>query len=300
MGDAVSPEPERVFVDVEGTKIGLTSLEKVMYPMTGTTKAEVLQYYTLIKDHLLAELADRPVTRKRWPHGTGDLSFFEKNASSGTPRWVRRAPIENPESTRHTLIDWPLVDSLPALVWHANLNSLEFHTPQWTVDADGRPNPPDRLVIDLDPGPGTGLAECATVALWVRERLQDEGLDPWPVTSGSKGMQLYADLVPGGGPGDQDSDAVRDRVRVLAEQLAKDHGKQVTAVMAKARRPGKVFLDWSQNSGSKTTITPWSLRGKDEPTVACPRDWDEVEAGADGSEELTQLRYDEVLARVGA
>lgn len=295
----MTPEAQRVFVDVEGTRIGLTSLDKVMYPMTGTTKAEVLQYYTLIKDHLLEQLADRPVTRRRWPHGTADTSFFEKNASSGTPRWVRRAPVENPESQRHTLIDWPLIDSLPALVWHANLNSLELHTPQWTVTADGSPQNPDRLVIDLDPGPGTGLAECAQVALWVRERLQDEGLDPWPVTSGSKGMQLYAEVRPDRGPGEETSDEVRDRVRALAEALAKEHGKQVTAVMSKSKRPGKVFLDWSQNSGSKTTITPWSLRGRDEPTVACPRGWDEVEAAAAGSEELAQLRYEDVLDRLG-
>ncbi len=294
----MSPEGERVYVDVEGTKIGLTSLDKVMYPMTGTTKAEVLQYYTLVKDHILEQLADRPATRKRWVHGTGDMSFFEKNASSGTPRWVRRAPIENPESKRHTKIDWPVIDSLPSLVWHANLNSLELHTPQWTVTEDGEPQNPDRLVIDLDPGPGTGLAECAQVALWVRERLQDDGLDPWPVTSGSKGMQLYAELA-GGEPGEETSDEVRDRVRVLAEALSKEHGKQVTAVMAKTKRPGKIFLDWSQNSGSKTTITPWSLRGKDEPTVACPREWDEVEAAVDGSEELTQLRYEDVLERLG-
>ena len=294
----MSPEGERVYVDVEGTRIGLTSLDKVMYPMTGTTKAEVLQYYTLVKDHILEQLADRPVTRKRWVHGTGDMSFFEKNASSGTPRWVRRAPIENPESTRHTKIDWPVIDSLPSLIWHVNLNSLELHTPQWTVTEDGAPQNPDRLVIDLDPGPGTGLAECARVALWVRERLQDDGLDPWPVTSGSKGMQLYAELA-GGEPGEETSDEVRDRVRELAETLAKEHGKQVTAVMAKTKRPGKIFLDWSQNSGSKTTITPWSLRGKDEPTVACPRQWDEVEAAADGSEELTQLRYEDVLERLG-
>ena len=133
--------------------------------MTGTTKAEVLQYYTLVKDHILEQLADRPATRKRWVHGTGDMSFFEKNASSGTPRWVRRAPIENPESKRHTKIDWPVIDSLPSLVWHANLNSLELHTPQWTVTDDGEPQNPDRLVIDLDPGPGTGLAECAQVAM---------------------------------------------------------------------------------------------------------------------------------------
>lgn len=292
----MTPDPERVLVDVEGMRIGLTSLDKVVYPMTGTTKAEVLRYYTLVKDHLLPELADRPVTRKRWPHGTGDLSFFEKNASSGTPRWVRRAPVENPESQRHTLIDWPVIDSLPALVWHANLNSLELHTPQWKVDADGVPQPPDRLVIDLDPGPGVGLHECAQVAFWVAERLEADGLEPWPVTSGSKGMQLYADLEQGS---TADSDEVRDRVRELAEALVKDHGKVVTAQMAKARRPGKVFLDWSQNSGSKTTITPWSLRGKDEPTVACPRGWDEVEQGAQDPGALTQLRYEDVLGRLG-
>lgn len=280
---------ERVRVSVEGQTLSLTSLDKVLYPATGTTKAEVLDYVTKVSEHLLAEMADRPVTRKRWVHGTGDTSFFEKNASSGTPSWVRTVRLPTPGSSRdREHITFPVIDSLAALIWHVNLNSLELHTPQWRVGPRGAAKKPDRLVVDLDPGPGTGLAECAEVALMVRERLDDASLRP--VTSGSKGMQLYLDL-----PGRADADAVRERAKKLAEGLARDHPRLVVAVMAKNRRTDRIFLDWSQNSASKTTITPWSLRGRDQPTVAVPRSWDEVEDGAN----LHQLRYDEVLDRLG-
>jgi bifunctional non-homologous end joining protein LigD len=185
-----------------------------------------------------------------------------------------------------------VIDSLASLIWHANMASLELHTPQWRVaeaEPEGSPatmRRPDRLVVDLDPGPGAGLAECARVALEIRERLD---LPLHPVTSGSKGLQLYAEL-----PGDADSDAVREQARRLAEQLVRDLPDLVVATMTKSARTNRVFLDWSQNSASKTTITPWSMRGRDEPTVAVPRDWSEIEDGAS----LRQLRYDEALDRV--
>ncbi len=285
----MAAEGERVRVSVGGPTLTVTSLTKVLYPATGTTKAEVLDYVTKVSDHLLAEMADRPVTRKRWVHGTGDAAFFEKNASSGTPSWVRTVRLPTPGSSKNREhITFPIIDSLASLIWHVNLNSLELHTPQWKVGARGAMRNPDRMVVDLDPGPGTGLEECAEVALLVRERLDHDSLRP--VTSGSKGMQLYMDL-----PGRADADAVRERARQLAEGLAKDHPKLVVAVMTKSRRPGRIFLDWSQNSASKTTITPWSLRGREQPTVAVPRTWDEVEDGAN----LHQLRYDEVLGRLG-
>lgn len=284
-------------LEVDGHTITLSNLDKVLYPSTGTTKLQIIDYYTKVSVHLLDELADRPVTRRRWPNGVTGMSFFEKNVSSGTPAWVHRARLETPGSSRGVeSLTFPVIDSLASLVWHANMASLELHTPQWRIvgaEASGRVDEvllPDRLVIDLDPGPGAGLAECAEVALLVRERLAADGLESLrPVTSGSKGMQLYADL-----DGTADADAVRDRARVLAEQLAKEHPKLVTATMTKSVRTNRVFLDWSQNSGSKTTITPWSLRGRDEPCVAAPRDWAEVEDGGT----LRQLRYQEVLDRL--
>ena len=164
---------------------------------------------------------------------------------------------------------------------------------QWKVGKNGRPKNPDRLVIDLDPGDGAGLGECAQVALLVRDRLAQESLDCLPVTSGSKGLHLYADL-----PGRKNADEVRDWVHTIAEELEKEHPKLMLSQMTKARRSGKVFFDWSQNTRAKTTISPYSLRGRDRPTVAAPRTWDEIEAGADDALELDQLRFEEVLERV--
>ncbi|MFV0458740.1 MAG: non-homologous end-joining DNA ligase [Actinomycetales bacterium] len=283
-------------IEVDGHTLTLGNLDKVLYPATGTTKLDVIDYYTKVSVHLLDELAGRPVTRRRWPNGVDQLSFFEKNVSSGTPDWITRATLATPGSSRGVeTLTFPVIDSLAALVWHANMAALELHTPQWTVSGATTSgeitevHQPDRLVIDLDPGPGAGLAECAEVALLVLDRLGGDREAVRPVTSGSKGMQLYADL--GGGA---DSDLVRDQVRTLAEGLAGDHPGLVTATMTKSQRVNRVFLDWSQNSASKTTITPWSLRGRDLPCVAAPRTWAEVEdAGT-----LTQLRYEEVLGRL--
>ncbi len=282
----MATDPARVTVEVEGRRMRLSSLDKVMYPKAGTTKAQVLDYYARIAPVLLQHLAGRPVTRVRFPHGTGDMQFFEKNIPAGTPEWLRRAgrdPV------------FPLVDDLAGLTFLVNLNSLELHVPQWRYEGEGRDavaRHPDRLVIDLDPGPGTGLTECSRVALLVRDRLGSLGLDTLPVTSGSKGMQLYAVL-----PGSLSSDQVRDTVQQLAQELTKSHPDHVVWKMAKELRPGKVFLDWSQNVAAKTTICPYSLRGRDAPTVAVPRTWDEVEQGAERGD-LLQLRAAEVLERV--
>jgi bifunctional non-homologous end joining protein LigD len=271
---------------VDGRRLRLSSLEKVMYPTTGTTKAEVLDYYARIAPVILPHLAGRPVTRVRFPHGVGDLSFFEKNVPAGVPPWVRRAgrdPV------------FPFIDDLAGLTFFANLNSLELHVPQWRFQGEGReavPGNPDRLVIDLDPGPGMGLQDCARVALILRERLERIGLDPVPVTSGSKGMQLYAIL-----PGVHSSDEIRDTVQQLARELTEAHPALVVWKMAKQLRTDRIFLDWSQNVAAKTTVCPYSLRGRERPTVAAPRDWSEVESGAEG-EEFVQLAFAEVLARV--
>jgi bifunctional non-homologous end joining protein LigD len=275
---------ENASVLVEGRKLKLTSLDKLMYPATETTKGEVLSYYAQVGPVLLRHLAARPVTRVRWPHGTGDQSFFEKNLPSGAPSWLPRVKVDD--------VTYPMVDDLAQLTYLVNLNSIELHVPQWRVDEDGERLNPDRLVIDLDPGAPAGLAECATVALLVRERLGALGLDLFPVTSGSKGMQLYAAL-----PGELTSDQVRDLTQQLAQELTKRYPDLVVWKMTKSLRPGKVFLDWSQNVAAKTTICPYSLRGKLTPTVAAPRTWEEVETGARGGR-FEHLMFDEVLERL--
>jgi bifunctional non-homologous end joining protein LigD len=281
-------------VEVEGRRLLLRNLDKVLYPGTGTTKGEVIHYVVSIAPVLLPHLRDRALTRMRWPNGVDGQMFVEKNLPGGTPDWVRRVrlPVPGSQADRET-IDYPVADDLPTLVWLANLAALELHAPQWTVGPRGAVHGPDRLVIDLDPGAPAGLAECAQVALLVRDRLAEDGLDCFPVTSGSKGMQLYAAVS-----GKQDAFTVHDYARRLAEALERDHRALVTSRMTKALRPGKVLLDWSQNHPAKTTISPYSLRARAQPWAAAPLLWSEVEAGADGSEPLRQLRYDEVLARV--
>ncbi len=284
-------------VDVEGRTLSLSNLDKVLYPRTGTTKGEVLDYYARIAPVMLPHLKNRAVTRVRWPHGVERNSFFEKNAPQGTPSWVRTASVPTTGSrgdSRHgDHLDFPIVDDLATLTWLANLAALELHVHQWTVGKNGQPRNPNRLVIDLDPGDGAGLHECAAVALLVRDKLAERGLEAWAVTSGSKGLHLYAGL-----PGKLNPDDTTGLAKAIAEDLQKEHPKQVTATMTKAKRSGKVFLDWSQNAGSKTTLSPYSLRGRDQPYVAAPLSWDEVEAGAEDPVELVQLRFQEVLERV--
>ncbi|WP_434810355.1 ATP-dependent DNA ligase [Microbacterium sp. bgisy189] len=271
-------------VEVEGRRLRLSNLDKVLYPATGTTKGEVIDYYSRVAPLMLPHLKDRPVTRKRWPEGTDHEPFFAKDLERGAPAWLRRFPIDHSTGAK----DYPLVDDLSGLVYLAQVASLELHVPQWRFDRDGRRLGPDRLVLDLDPGPGVGLAECAQVAHWARAVLSDLGMDPVPVTSGSKGIHLYAPL-----DGTRSSDDISAFAKELARLLEADHPDLVVSKMAKASRGGKVFLDWSQNNGSKTTIAPYSLRGRAEPTVAAPRTWDELDDPA-----LRHLSFADMLERL--
>ena len=288
---------EEVRVEVEGHTLKLSNLDKVLYPRTGTTKGEVLNYYAQVAPVMLPLLRDRPVTRVRWPNGVERDRFFEKNAPAGTPRWVRTADVPTTGSrgqSRHgDRLVFPIIDDLATLTWAANLAALELHVHQWTVDKKGTPRGADRLVIDLDPGEGAGLHECCQVALLVRDKLTERKLDARPVTSGSKGLHLYAHL-----PRRQDSEKTSENAKTIAEELQTEHPKAVTATMTKTKRSGKVFLDWSQNAGSKTTVSPYSMRGVERPLVATPVTWEEVEEGAEDPLGLDQFRYDEVLARI--
>ncbi|WP_431795503.1 ATP-dependent DNA ligase [Microbacterium enclense] len=277
-------------VRIDGRRLRLSNLDKVLYPETGTTKGEVIDYYSRIAPRLLPHVSGRPVTRKRWPDGVGTEAdpgepFFAKALEPGAPTWMPRHPIDHSSGAK----DYPLVGDVPALVYLAQVASLELHVPQWRFDAAGSRLNPDRIVLDLDPGPGVGLAECAEVARWARTILRDIGLDPLPVTSGSKGIHLYAHL-----DGRQSSDAVSAVAKELARAIEADHPDLVVSQMSKAARPGKVFIDWSQNNGSKTTIAPYSLRGRAEPTVAAPRTWEELDDPG-----LRHLLFYEVLERPG-
>lgn len=278
------------WVEVEGTKVKLTHLDRVLYPSTGFTKAELIGYYTAVAPAILRQLRDRPVTRIRFTTTVDGQKFFEKNTPKGAPSWVRHLELPASPGTEDegTILDLPFLDDLAGLVWSANQGAIELHTPQWTVGPRGGVRGADRLVIDLDPGPPAGLDECARVALLVRDRLADDGLGTtFPVTSGSKGMQLYAPL-----PKPRAATDVREYARTVAYELAEAHPDLVVANMKRALRPGKVLLDWSQNHPAKTTVTPYAMRAKHEPWVAAPRTWDEVGPG------MVQLGPDDVVRRL--
>ncbi len=273
-------------VRVGDRRLTLTNLDKVLYPQTGTTKAQVLRYYTEIGPVLLPLLAGRPLTRKRWPDGVAVQSFFQKNVEAATPDWVPTHTL----TQRSRTVAYPEVVELAALVYFAQSGALELHVPQWRFSADGTPAAPDRLVLDLDPGPGVTLDDCALVAVRAREALRARGLDALPVTSGSKGIHLYAGVGPG-----WTSQRCSDVAKAIATELERATPDSVTSTMARDRRAGKVFVDWSQNSASKTTITPYSLRGTARPFVAAPRTWEEI-----ASPGLAQLEFDEAARRVRA
>ncbi|HEX4558834.1 MAG TPA: ATP-dependent DNA ligase, partial [Mycobacterium sp.] len=264
-------------------RVRLTNPDKVLYPATGTTKAEVFDYYINIAEAMLPHIAGRAATRKRWPNGVDESSFFEKQLASSAPDWLDRASITHRSGTT----TYPIIDTVEALAWIAQQAALEVHVPQWRF-IDGKPGPATRLVFDLDPGEGVTMKQLCAVARAVKELMGDIGLTTYPLTSGSKGLHLYAPL----------DDPVSSRGAVVlakrvAQQLEQAMPKLVTATMTKSLRAGKVFLDWSQNSGSKTTIAPYSLRGREYPTVAAPRSWEELD-----DPKLRHLRFDKVLERV--
>jgi bifunctional non-homologous end joining protein LigD len=273
-------------------RVKLTNAEKVLYPATGTTKADVFDYYTRIAEVMLPHIAGRPATRKRWPNGVEQESFFEKQLASSAPDWLPRASVTHRSGTT----TYPIIDSPDGLAWIAQQAALEVHVPQWRFVAEWtrsgaeelKPGPATRLVFDLDPGEGVTMPQLCEVAHAVRDLITDIGLTTFPLTSGSKGVHLYAPL-----DNPVSSKGATVLAKRVAQQLEKAMPKLVTSTMTKSLRAGKVFLDWSQNNGSKTTIAPYSLRGREHPTVAAPRTWEELEDPSVG-----QLRYDEVLDRV--
>ena len=285
-------------VSVDGHRLTLTNLDKVFYPETGTTKGEVLDYYARIAEHLIRHAHGRIATRKRWVDGVGTPQkpgevFFEKNLPESAPSWIASRSIRHSTGPKR----YTLVQDRATLTYLAQMASLEIHIPQWQV-AKGSTDPgtidsttrrPDRMVFDLDPGPGRGLADCVEVAQLVRQLLNGMDLDVYPVTSGSKGIHLYAPL-----DASASSQQISDVAHELARSLEADHKDLVVSAMKKTLRENKVLIDWSQNSAAKTTVAPYSLRGRFMPTVAAPRTWEEL----DDPDALEQLRFEEVLERI--
>ena len=279
---------ENVTVDVDGRHLQLTNLDKVLYPQTGFTKGEVIDYYTRIAPVLLPHLADRPMTVKRYPNGVDAAFFFEKNAARGTPEWVRtvRLPVPGSTMNRET-IDYVVVEELATLVRLANLAALELHVPQWRIPPNGKPRT-DLIVFDLDPGPPATSAECCEVAVLLRDLVAADGLTLFAKTSGSKGMQVSAPVEV------DDPERTSQYALWVAQQLERARPDLVVSRMTKSLRPHKVLVDWSQNNRAKTTVAPYSLRARDEQTVSTPVGWDEVEQGG-----LLRFTSAHVLERVG-
>ena len=270
----MSPEA-RTRVDVDGREVSLSHLDKVLFPSTGFTKGDLIDYYVRVAPVLLPHVKDRPLTMKRYPDGVDGQFFYGKHLPAHAPEWVRHVDV--PSDSAGEPVDYAVLCDLPTLVWAANLASIEFHVPLWRV---GRrralPGPPDYLVFDLDPGPGTSVVECCRVALEVVERLGRLGSDAVAKTSGSKGLQVYAPV-----PARWTWDRTRASAHDLADVLSRDRPDDVVANMRKTRRDGRVLIDWSQNHPAKTTVAAYSLRAMAEPRVSTPVTWEEVTACAD-------------------
>jgi bifunctional non-homologous end joining protein LigD len=254
-------------VDIQGRHLKLSNLEKVLYPATGFTKKDVIDYYARIAPAMIPHLAGRALTRKRYPDGVDGEPFFEKNAPMHKPEWVKTAPIWSGRNRR--TVHYVLADDLATLVWLANLAALELH-PSLALAKDI--TCPTEMVFDLDPGPPANIVQCCQVGLWLREIFEHFGLRSFPKTSGSKGLQVY---VPLNTP--VTFDATKTFSHALAQLLEHDHRDLVLSEMSKQARTGKVFVDWSQNDEHKTTVAVYSLRAREHPTVSTPVTWEEVE-----------------------
>ena len=281
--------PEKAELVVEGKKLAVSNLNKVLYPKVGFTKGQVIDYYIRIAPVLLPHLRDRPLTMKRYPNGVDAEFFYEKNCPSHRPKWVQTAKVWSEGNDR--IMHYCLAQDLPTLVWAANLADLELHTSLAKKKDVARPT---LMVFDLDPGAPADIVQCCQVGLWLRDLLTKMKLRAFAKTSGSKGLQVY---VPLNTPATFDQ--TKDLSRALAQHLEGEHGSLVTSNMSKALRKGKVFVDWSQNDEHKTTICVYSLRAKEEPTVSTPVTWDEVAYCLKRKKaDLLRFRSDKTSSRV--
>jgi bifunctional non-homologous end joining protein LigD len=274
---------------VEDRKIQVSNLDKVLYPKVGFTKGQVIDYYIRIAPMLLPHLKDRPLTMKRYPDGVEGEFFYEKNCPMHRPKWVKTARVWSESNNR--MMNYCLAQDLPTLVWAANLADLELHT---SLARKSNIKRPTMMVFDLDPGAPADIVQCCQVGIWLSDLLLKMKLKSFAKTSGSKGLQVYVPLN-----SSVTFDQTKDLSRALAQHLETNHDDLVTSNMSKAVRKEKVFVDWSQNDEHKTTICVYSLRAKEEPTVATPITWDEVQNCLKKKEAgLLKFHSEKVLARV--
>jgi bifunctional non-homologous end joining protein LigD len=281
--------PEKAELVVEGKKLSVSNLSKVLYPKVGFTKGQVIDYYVRIAPVLLPHLQDRPLTMKRYPNGVDKEFFYEKNCPTHRPNWVKTAKVWSEGNNRY--MNYCLAQDLPTLVWAANLADLELHTSLAKKNDVAKPT---MMVFDLDPGAPADIVQCCQVGLWLRDLLGAMKLKAFAKTSGSKGLQVY---VPLNTP--VTFDQTKDLSRALAQLLENEHGNLLTSNMSKSVRKGKVFVDWSQNDEHKTTICVYSLRAKEEPTVSTPVTWDEAANCLKKKKaDLLKFRCEKTLQRV--
>jgi bifunctional non-homologous end joining protein LigD len=276
-------------ITVSGRQLKITNPDKVLYPEAGFTKGDVIEYYRRIAPVLLPHLKGRALTMKRYPNGVDEQYFYQKESPKHRPEWVTTVPMWSEGNGRD--INFTVVNSLPTLLWAANLADLELHTSMARARTGRRPT---MMVFDLDPGPPATVVECCEVALLIRERLARDGLRCFPKTSGSKGLQLYAPLnTP------VDYEGTKGFAHDLARAIEAEHTDLVVSNMRKELRTGRVLMDWSQNDYLKTTVCVYSLRARSHPTVSTPLSWDEVEQ-ATGHRDPQRLVFDwaAVLERV--
>lgn len=276
----------REVIEVDGREISLSNLDKVFWPKSKTTKAETIDYYARVAPTLVPHLAERPLTRVRCPNGVDGQRFFEKRIPKGAPEWVRSEPVG---MDRVGIIDFVVCDGRPTLVWLAQMAALELHPSLSKVDAIDCPT---TLVFDLDPGPPAGIRECCLVAQRVRELFQGVGMQCFAKTSGSKGIQVYVPLN-----GNATYEQTKPFAQAVAQALERAEPALVVSKMTKSLRVGKVLVDWSQNTKSKTTVAVYSLRARERPTISTPVTWEEIVAGASGVTELVFEAAD-VLERI--
>ncbi len=278
------PSSNNVEVSFDGHTLSLSNLDKVLYPATGFTKGQIIDYYVRVAPVLLPHLHNRPITMKRYPNGVDESFFYQKQKPTHAPEWIESVPVKTSSKT----IDYIVINDVASLVWVANMASIELH-PFLAFGSDVLK--PSKLTFDLDPGPPADIVQCCQVALQLRELFTDLSVEAFPKTSGSKGMQLEVPLNV-----DTDYEHTKTLARTIAQLMESRHPASIVFKMEKALRKNKVFIDWSQNDDAKTTISVYSLRARERPTVSTPVSWDEVEKGAEG-EPLT-FETDDVLARI--
>jgi bifunctional non-homologous end joining protein LigD len=278
---------------IDGRELSVSNLDKVLFPQSGFTKGQLIDFYVRVAPVMLPHLRERPLTMKRFPDGVEGKFFFEKHIPSHAPEWVPSVDVS--ASDGQDVIPYAMVNDLPTLAWAANLGTIELHVPLWHVGRRRKlPGPPDHMVFDLDPGEGTSIVECCVVAQYVMDELTEQGIESYAKTSGSKGLQLYAAVGPR-----TTWDSLRERTHEIARKLESDHPELVVSNMRRSLRRGRVLIDWSQNHSAKTTVAVYSVRAMATPTVSTPVSPAEVQRCAAKSDpHILRFETDDVLRRI--